>query len=161
MLTVHPSRKVVGRASRGETPGKAIIQTVNPQNNIIELAKNQDYDTFYNQEILTRKLLTYPPYCDISVVTVQSIFQENAVNTINDIFAKIKEMITKEYSDVKLILLGPSPSSIPKVNNRYRYRIIIKHRNNKRFREMLKKALDLKLKNDISVGVDINPETFI
>ena len=153
--------QVVGRAGRGDDVGKAIIQTVNPQNNIIELAKNQDYDTFYNQEILTRRLLTYPPYCDISVVTVQSIFQDNAVIVINDIFAKIKEMITKEYSDVKLIILGPSPSSIPKVNNRYRFRIIIKHKNNKRFREMLKKALDVKLKNDVSLGVDINPETFI
>ncbi len=153
--------QVVGRAGRGETRGKAIIQTVNPDNNIIELAKNQDYETFYNQEILTRRLLTYPPYCDISVVMVQSVFQENAINTINDIFAKIKEIINKEYSDVKLIILGPSPSSIPKVNNRYRYRIIIKHKNSKRFREMLKKALDIKLKNDVSVGVDINPETFI
>lgn len=153
--------QVVGRAGRGDTRGKAIIQTVNPDNNIIELAKNQDYDTFYNEEILTRRLLTYPPYCDISVVTVQSIFQENANNAINDIFAKIKEMITNEYSDVKLIILGPSPSSIPKVNNRYRFRIIIKHKNNKRFREMLKKALDVKIKNDVSVGVDINPETYI
>ncbi len=153
--------QVVGRAGRGDTSGKAIIQTVNPDNNIIELAKNQDYETFYNQEILTRRLLTYPPYCDVSVVTVQSIFQDNALNVINDIFAKIKEMITNEYSDVKLIILGPSPSSIPKVNNRYRFRIIIKHKNNKRFREMLKKALEVKIKNDVSVGVDINPETFI
>ena len=153
--------QVVGRAGRGETPGKAIIQTVNPDNNIIELAKNQDYLTFYNQEMLTRRLLTYPPYCDISVLTVQSIFQDKAIDVINDIFAKIKEMITNEYSDVKLIILGPSAGSIPKVNNRYRFRIIIKHKNNKRFREMLKKAINIKINNDVSVGVDINPETFI
>ncbi len=153
--------QVVGRAGRGENPGKAIIQTVNPENNIIELAKNQDYITFYNEEILSRKLLTYPPYCDISVLSVQSIFQNDAVDSINKIFSNIRSLISCDYSDIKLIVLGPSPSSIPKVNNRYRYRMIIKCKNNKRFREMLSKAIDIKLKNNTSVSVDINPETFI
>ncbi len=153
--------QVVGRAGRGEIEGKAIIQTVNPNNNIIELAQNQDYITFYNEEILSRRLLTYPPYCDITVLSVQSINQNEAVDTINNIFSNIKYMITKDYSDVKLIILGPSPSSIPKVNNRYRYRMIIKSKNNKRFREMLKKAIDIKIKNTASISVDINPESFI
>lgn len=153
--------QVVGRAGRGEVEGKAIIQTINPDNNIIELAKNQDYDSFYNNEILTRKLMTFPPYCDIAVVSVQSIFREQAINTINGIFGKIREMIDSEYNDIKLIILGPAPSSIAKVNNRYRYRMIIKCKNNKRFREMLKKALAVNLKNDISVSVDINPETVL
>ncbi len=153
--------QVVGRAGRGDTPGKAIIQTVNPDNNIIELAQKQDYESFYNQEILTRKLMIFPPYCDISVVCVQSVSRELAENTINGIFSNIREMINDEYNDVKLIILGPAPSSIAKVNNRYRYRMMIKCKNNKRFREMLKKALDIKLVNDASVTVDINPESII
>ncbi len=153
--------QVVGRAGRGDTSGKAIIQTINPENNIIELAKNQDYISFYNDEILSRRLLTYPPYCDITVLSVQSVFQSDAVDCINNIFAKIKEMINKDYSDVKLIVLGPAPSSIPKVNNRYRYRMIIKCKNNKRFREMLTKAVNIKIKNNISISIDINPESFI
>lgn len=153
--------QVVGRAGRGENSGKAIIQTVDPDNSIIELAKRQDYLGFYEQEILSRRLLTFPPYCDISVVSVQSIYREQAVNTINSIFGKIREMINDEYSDVKLIILGPAPSILAKVNNRYRYRMIIKCKNNKRFRDMLRKALDVTLKNDVSVSVDINPETSI
>ncbi len=153
--------QVVGRAGRGDIEGKAIIQTVNPENNIIELAKSQDYNGFYEQEIMSRRLMTFPPYCDISVICVQSIFREQAVNTINSIFGKIREMINGEYNDVKVIILGPSPSTIGKVNNRYRYRMIIKCKNNKRFRQMLKKALDITLKNDVSVSVDMNPETFI
>lgn len=153
--------QVVGRAGRGENSGKAIIQTTNPESSVIELAKNQDYDSFYNDEILSRKLFIYPPYCDMAVICVQSIFKEQAQNTINGIFGKIREMINNEYSDIKLIILGPAPSTIAKINNRYRYRMIIKCKNNKRFREMLKSAIDINLKNDISVSVDINPETVL
>ncbi len=153
--------QVVGRAGRGDTHGKAIIQTVSPDNSILELAKNQDYEGFYNKEILTRKLMTFPPYCDITVVCVQSIFRQKAKDTINGIFGKIREMINDEYSDVKLIILGPEPSSIAKVNNRYRYRMMIKSKNNKRFKAMLKQALDIKTLSDVSISVDFNPETII
>ncbi len=153
--------QVVGRAGRGENNGKAIIQTTNPENNIIELAKNQDYDSFYNTEILTRRLMTYPPYCDIAIVTVQSVYREKAQDAINDIFNKIREMINNEYTGVKLIILGPAPTNIAKVNNRYRFRMIIKHKNNKEFRDLLKKAIDIKQFADVSVSVDINPETIV
>lgn len=153
--------QVVGRAGRGDYSGKAIIQTTNPENSVIELAKNQDYDGFYNDEILSRKLFIYPPYCDMAVICVQSIFRELAQNTINGIFGKIREMINNDYSDVKLIVLGPAPSTIAKINNRYRYRMIIKCKNNKRFREVIKSAIDINLKNDVSVSVDINPETVL
>jgi primosomal protein N' (replication factor Y) len=153
--------QVVGRAGRGDFSGKAIIQTVNPENNIIELAKNQDYDGFYESEIMTRKLMTYPPYCDLAVVSVQSAFREEAENTINNIFVKMREMINYEFSDVKDRILGPAPSSVVKLHNRYRYRMIIKCKNNKRFRQMLKEATNIKLVKDVSLGVDINPETII
>lgn len=153
--------QVVGRAGRGNEFGRAIIQTVNPESNIIELAKNQDYDSFYNQEILSRRLLTYPPYCDICTVSTQSIRREDAVNTINGIFSNIKEMLNGEYNTVKLIILGPAPCGVAKVNNRYRYRMIIKCKNNKNFRDMLRKAIDIKLVNDVTVSVDMNPETVI
>ncbi len=153
--------QVVGRAGRGDSAGKAIIQTVNPDNNIIELSKNQDYDGFYEKEILTRKVLTYPPYCDLAVVSVQSAFREEAENAINNIFVKMREMINNKFSDVKVIILGPAPSSVVKLHNRYRYRMIIKCKNNKRFREMLKEATNIKLVKDVSLGVDINPETII
>lgn len=153
--------QVVGRAGRGENEGRAIIQTVNPESNIIELAKKQDYDSFYNEEILTRKLMTFPPYCDICVVNTQSVYRDTAQKAINGIFDKIKEMLKDEYKDIKLIILGPAPSGVAKVNNRYRYRMIIKCKNNKNFRSMLKSAIDIKLSGDVTVSVDFNPETVI
>lgn len=151
--------QVIGRAGRGESHGKAIVQTVNPDSNLIELAKNQDYDTFYSEEILTRKLMIYPPYCDICVITARSMNRDIAGDTIRQIFDNIKKYISEEYADIKLIILGPSPCTIPRVNNKYRFRMIIKCKNSQKLREMLKKAIDIKLSMDAVVSVDFNPET--
>lgn len=153
--------QVVGRAGRGDIKGRAVVQTVDPDSNLIELARRQDYDTFYNEEILTRKLMVYPPYCDICVVSARAALRENAENAVKEIFKEIKRLIESEYKEVKLIILGPSPASIPRVQGRYRYRMIIKCKNNSTFRKMLKSALRIKLSGDAAVWVDINPETVI
>lgn len=153
--------QVIGRAGRGDIPGKAIVQTLNPESNIIEMAEKQDFDAFYNEEILTRKLMIYPPYCDICVVSAQSLSRDIAEQTINKVFENIKRLIETNYSAVKVIILGPSAASIPRVNNHYRYRMIIKCRNNMEFRKMLKEAMQIKTINDATVWVDMNPETII
>ena len=151
--------QVVGRAGRGENPGTAIIQTIHPDGNLIKLASKQDYDAFYEEEILTRKLMIYPPYCDITLVCATAPYKEEAKNAINSVFNNIKNLLKDEFNDVKLIILGPSPAAMPRVNNRYRYRMIIKSKNNSKYRELLRKAIDIKKKNDVSVFVDINPES--
>ena len=153
--------QVVGRAGRGEIEGRAIIQTANPDSNIIDLAQRQDYDSFYAEEIKLRSLMIYPPYCDICVVSASSVNNDFAIKAINEAFENIKALISQEYSDVKVIILGPAPSAIPKVNNRYRHRMMIKCKNNEKFRSMLRKALDIKQIADVSLSVDINPETVI
>ncbi len=153
--------QVVGRAGRGEARGRAIIQTINPENSILELAAKQDYDGFYSEEILTRKLMVYPPYCDICVLSVRSYMRKDAETAINGIFTEIKEKINNEYSDIKLIILGPALAAIPVVNNKYRFRMIIKCRNNKRFRDMLREVLKIKLPASVNAIVDINPENII
>ncbi len=153
--------QVIGRAGRGDNDGRAIIQTVNPDSQLIAFAEAQDYDSFYNQEIMTRSLMTFPPYCDICAVYTQSVSRADAERTIKEIFGKIREMIDNSYNDVKVIILGPTASGIARVNNKYRFRMIIKCKNNKRFREMLKNAINIKLVRDVSVSVDINPETML
>ena len=153
--------QVVGRAGRGESAGKAVVQTVDPDSNIIELAASQDYESFYNEEISVRQLMTFPPYCDICTLVTQSTDKLCAEEAIKEIFDKIKDNLSGDYKDVKIIILGPSAASIPKMNNKYRYRMIIKCKNNRRFREMLRNSISIKAKRDISVLVDINPETVI
>ena len=153
--------QVVGRAGRGGYSGKAIVQTVSPDSNLIHLAVKQDYDAFYNDEILTRKMMIYPPFCDIALLSVSSTDREAAKAAIDKIFNNIKDLLDSEFSDVKLVILGPTAASVPKINLRYRFRMIIKCRFNARFREMIKKAMDIRRVGDTSVFIDINPESVI
>ena len=153
--------QVIGRAGRADSVGRAILQTNDLQSNIISLAQTQDYDAFYAQEILSRKLMIYPPYCDLCQISVQSVIKENAKNAIQQIFSSIKEKIGADYNDVKIIILGPSEAAVPKIGGKYRFRMIIKCRNNQRFRDMIRECTSLKAKNDVSIGIDINPEVII
>ena len=153
--------QVVGRAGRGNDKGTAIIQTLHPEANVIRLAAAQDYEAFYGEEILTRKLMIYPPYCDIVLVGVTSATRENAAQAIGNVFDNIKNLLSNGYEDIKLVILGPAPAMVSRINNRYRYRMIIKTKNSKKFREMLHKAVNVKKSSDTSVFVDINPESII
>lgn len=153
--------QVVGRAGRGDYSGKAVIQTVSPDSNLIHLAVQQDYEEFYNTEILNRKVMLYPPFCDIALLAVSSSDRETAKDTIDTVFDNIKKLIEDKYNDVKLVILGPNAASVPKINTRYRYRMIIKCRFNQRFREMIREAMDIRRKGDTSIFVDINPESVL
>lgn len=153
--------QVLGRAGRGEQKGKAIVQTTDPDSNLIKLAAAQDYDSFYSGEIMVRKMMTYPPYCDIAQVSVTSMSRADAEEVSRDIFKALTDGVQGEYSDIPIKILGPAPAATPKVNNKYRYRLIIKTKNNRRFRELLRKATSLKCPRDTTVSVDINPETII
>ncbi len=153
--------QVLGRAGRGEDKGLAIIQTMDPTGNLIELASRQDYDSFYSREINVRKMMVYPPYCDIAQVSVQSPYRDSAEKAAKDIFYAITEGIKTDYKDVKVRILGPAPAACPKVNNKYRYRLIIKTKNTKDFRSLLRQAIAVKTDRDTSISVDINPETII
>lgn len=153
--------QVIGRAGRSDGDGRAIVQTVDPKNNVISLAQAQNYDAFYQEEISNRRLMIFPPFCDICMLSVQNTDRAVALSTINEIFANIKTAVDNEYDDVRLIILGPCVATVPKVNNKYRFRMIIKCKNNKRFRDMLRLVTAVKLKNGTSVMVDINPEVLI
>ena len=153
--------QVVGRAGRGDSAGLAVVQTLNPESNIIELAARQDYEGFYEEEILTRKLMTYPPYCDICLVAAQAERREAAEKAINIIFSRIKETVEGRENKIKMIILGPAPASIPRVNGKYRFRMIIKCRGNRDFKALIRCALEEKLPAGAVAWADMNPETVI
>ena len=153
--------QVFGRAGRGNIKGKAIIQTTEPESNLIKLAATQDYDSFYKNEIAIRKMTVYPPYCDIVQIGVQSATQQIADTTAHKVFENIASLVKGEYSDIKLIILGPTAAAMPKISNTYRYRLMIKTKNSKRLREMLRRATDFKKERDVTLFIDINPEKII
>ncbi|MDD5952453.1 MAG: primosomal protein N' [Oscillospiraceae bacterium] len=133
--------QVVGRSGRGSLPGKAIIQTFTPENNIIALSSSQDFPAFYHQEIQYRKAMLYPPFADL--VTVGFIGQkESQVQQAGHRFLELFSALAKaEYSTLPLRVLPPSPALVAKVSNKYRYRLIIKCKNDRRFRELLSRLL--------------------
>ncbi|MGN1317035.1 MAG: primosomal protein N' [Acutalibacteraceae bacterium] len=153
--------QVVGRSGRGNYKGRAFIQTLLPDNDIIELAAQQDYESFYETEEIIRKSMVYPPFCDICRLTfVSEQFNQSAAGA-KAFFEMIKSAVTGEYSDVKVSLLGPLQPRVSKISNKYRNIITVKCKNNKRFREMMSKLLKEYMKNSkysaASVALDMNP----
>ena len=153
--------QVLGRAGRGDFKGTAVLQTNEPSSKLIELAAKQDYDAFFNDEIMSRKMLVYPPYCDLVAIYVQSESQIDGMNTANEIFTNIKSLIESRFQNIKLIILGPSVSMVPKIKNRYRFMLLIKVKNNKNFRDMIRQAINIKTDKSTTITVDINPETIL
>ncbi|MBE6761176.1 MAG: primosomal protein N' [Ruminococcaceae bacterium] len=156
--------QVIGRSGRGSEPGIAIVQTHEPENDIIELACNQDYDGFYSTEILTRRLMIYPPYCDIVMLGVSAVGSEITRLAAVKLFELIKNALEKRNNDIKMIILGPTVANVPRVNSKYRQRIILKTKNTPKFREFLHNVLlDFYANSDktVSVFVDVNPESII
>jgi len=157
--------QVVGRSGRGEEKGKAVIQTIDPDNNIIKLAAQQNYEEFYKSEILNRKIMIYPPYCDLAQIVLNSQSREIAKQAAEYIFNAIVNRINGEYSDVKINILGPAVATVPKVNNKYRYRLIIKFKAFSRFSELLNDSVaeffNSVLSKKSSISIDINPENIV
>ena len=153
--------QVVGRAGRRDFEGTAIVQTINPQNETVEFASNQDYIGFYNNEIMIRRLMIYPPFCDIYSVTFTDINENTAALCAKSFFDRLVELNSNDYADIKLVVLGPTPAKISKINNTYRYRLAIKCKNSQRVRQMLTNILkDVnknKIYSSVRISISLNP----
>lgn len=152
--------QVVGRSGRGEDRGVAIIQTNTPENTVISMAAQQDYQKFYNGEILLRKAMLYPPFADISMVGFVSDKHSLVIKASKKFMEMFVENAKTGYEALPLRILGPSPASVAKVSNKYRYKIIIKCRNQKRFRKLLSDTVlefnSLKEYKGVTAYVDMN-----
>ena len=154
--------QVVGRSGRGTKRGRAIIQTYTPENPVIALASHQDYVHFYQQEILFRKAMLYPPFADIVVIGFVGE-QESKVAKASQLFLEmLSHLASKEYSELPIRALRPTPAQVAKVSNKYRYKLMIKCKNNLTFRTMLSRLLVACGKEKAFAGVtvyaDSNPD---
>lgn len=152
--------QVIGRAGRSEKKGIAIIQTNNPDNDTIKLACAQDYEAFYESEIRLRKLLVFPPYCDIALINIACSDEKQAVMGAARVREEIDRQTSGEFADIKLIVFGPFESPVYKAEGKYRMRIVIKCRLNKRSREFFSRLLADFGKNNksrASMSVNFNP----
>ncbi len=152
--------QVIGRAGRAQKEGVAVIQTNNPDNECIRLACAQDYRAFYESEIKLRRLLVFPPFCDIALLTLTSEDEHELSKASVLLSQRVKEYSQNKYSDLPLIVYGPFEAPVYKVEKKYRMRMVIKCRANKRTRAMLAEILAYfsgSGANGISLSVDINP----
>ncbi|MGI6012827.1 MAG: replication restart helicase PriA [Oscillospiraceae bacterium] len=150
--------QVVGRAGRGDKPGRAIIQTYTPDNQTILQAANQDYTSFYESEMQMRRLLHCPPFSELYAITASGL-QES---TVLQACLRIRDLLLQEFTGSQDIrILGPAPLPVAKVNNRFRYRITISCRDGKPVRTMLAAILShcgsAKEYKGVSVYADQNP----
>ncbi|MCL2813846.1 MAG: primosomal protein N' [Oscillospiraceae bacterium] len=152
--------QVTGRAGRYEKNGRGIIQTYNPDNEIIRFAIEQNYAGFYKKEIRFRKASVFPPFCDICAINVTSEFENEARTTAEVIGEMLRGRIAGEFLGVKAVIYGPFPAAIYKLNRNYRMRFVIKCKMNKKTKEMLASVLaDIQKQTTkkVSVSIDVNP----
>ena len=151
--------QVAGRAGREkDVSGNVIIQTYNPDNLAIEYSKKQDYKLFYNTEIMIRKQLKYPPFCDIILIGFSSENENCVVESAKFMYKILKNKIINEK--LKIILYKPVPAPIDKIKNKVRWRIIIKCKFDDEIIQSINKALkeleSINLKN-VKTTIDVNP----
>ncbi|MBT2756067.1 primosomal protein N' [Mesobacillus foraminis] len=148
--------QVSGRAGRHELPGEVVIQTYTPEHYSIELAGSQDFDRFYQQEMVARKVHKYPPFYYLSLITVS---HEELMKAVS-ITEKITRFIASRLSQ-EAVILGPVASPIPRINNRYRYQCLIKYKKEPELKSALKAILDHyqqeSASSTLQISMDLNP----
>ena len=157
--------QVVGRSGRGRYSGRAIIQTFTPENKIIRLAAEQNYPGFYNGEIALRRQLLYPPFADICMVGFVGTDERKVRAASVDFLQKLRETAQRDYPGQPMRVLNPSPASVGRVSGKYRYKLMIKCRNTRQLREMIRRLLVWFPSGREHAGVtafsDMNPESIL
>ena len=134
--------QVVGRCGRGTLGGRAVIQTYSPESPIIELAAVQDYKSFYQEEILSRKLHLYPPFCTMVGIGFSGTEQSATLKAAQGFLEQFRSVAAASYRDLPLRVLGPVPADVFKAAGRYRYKLILKCNNNIKTRTLLSSLLE-------------------
>lgn len=154
--------QVVGRAGRRDTVGQAMIQTYHPDDPVILAAARQDYLSFYESEIASRQALRHPPFTELIVLTGTGEQEQEVLERLNILKVRIQSLFKGQYADLHTPVLGPTPASVVRIMNRYRYYLLMRGTHNKRTRQLiggLVKEFSLEPKNrHVALSVDINPD---
>jgi primosomal protein N' (replication factor Y) len=153
--------QVVGRAGRGDAPGRAVVQTVSPDHKVISLAAKQDYDGFYELEIGLRRIQGVPPFGDLATVT----FTGQEETAVLRGAAKFRDSLNAclrqpGYEVERCTVLGPAPCPVPKINYNFRYRLSLRCCMTRNLRaliaHLLRQFSQDKLNRGVSAFADVN-----
>lgn len=149
--------QVCGRSGRSEKIGRAIIQTYCPDHRVIALSQAQDYNEFYKQEIAFRKLVGYPPFCDLLLIMIEGVSSKAVAEATSTIYKHLQASSTGEYSDIPLRLLSPVVPRINMLRGKYRMQMLVKCRNTAKLRRLIKECMELEFPIRTTATYNMNP----
>lgn len=157
--------QVIGRAGRRSEQGLAVVQTYTPDNPVIELAAEQDYTGFFGLEIASRKMMHYPPYADLFLFGFTGLQEQRVRQASRRMLELLRSAAMGGHSDLPMIALDPTPAAVVKVAGKYRYKMLVKARNTKPMRDLVRELMHT-LNSDpaargVTVYVDINPASML
>ena len=157
--TFNMLTQVVGRAGRGDSAGRAVIQTLQPEHQVIGLAAKQDYDGFYDLEICLRQAQAAPPFGDFALVTFSGQ-EEGQVLRGAAVFRDSLNAWLRQVPEEKCGVLGPAPCVVPKVNYNYRYQLTLRCHMTRPLRQLLaallRKFSQDKANRGVNAYIDVN-----
>jgi primosomal protein N' (replication factor Y) len=155
--------QVVGRGGRGERPGRAILQTFMPEHYIMNLAAAQDYEGFYREEIAIRRAMIFPPLCDMCVFCFTGAEDEGVRAGTEAVKALMDRKLRELQPKTPVRVLGPVRASYGKIGGKFRWRIIMKCKNNAEMRNFISSILTesakLREMRDVTLYADMNGDT--
>jgi len=136
--TFNMLTQVVGRAGRGDTSGRAIIQTMTPEHKVITLAAQQDYDAFYEMEVAMRQHLLHPPFGDLAVITFTGKDERRVLHGASKFRASLLACLQEPAYQAEICtILGPASCAVPKINYSFRYRLTLKCKFTPKLRQLV------------------------
>jgi primosomal protein N' (replication factor Y) len=151
--------QVAGRGGRGETPGKVIIQTFNPDHYALRHAQNHDYKSFYAEEIDFRKDLQYPPFGRIINLRLSSIKKEVLIEEAH-LLGKLAKKLRARHENIAEII-GPAESPLAKIRGRFRYQMLIKGQDINVLHQIAREIISKNKNSNVKITADVDPENFM
>lgn len=166
-ITFQTISQVAGRAGRDEIAGKVVLQTLHPDNYVINYAKEHDYEGFYKEELSLRKEFAYSPFGAMIHIVFTGISKESVATSAMKTSDAIKYFLKKRNSFREEAFLGPSPCLIERIDKKYRWQLIIKHRDieipllKSIIRYMIYEKRDVILAKNVFLSVDFDSKNFL
>jgi primosomal protein N' (replication factor Y) len=151
--------QVAGRGGRGDTPGKVIIQTFNPQHYALKHAQNHDYKSFYTEEIDFRKALQYPPFGRIINLRLSSIKKDVLIEQAH-LLGKMAKKLSARHGNIAEII-GPAESPLAKIRGRFRFQMLIKGQDINVLHQIAREIISNNKNSNVRITADVDPENFM
>ena len=152
--------QVCGRAGRGKFPGRAVIQTYNPDDETLLLSSRHDYKEFYKNEIEFRSMLGYPPFCEFININFSDSDYNKTKDTAQEFYDTLSATIKEKSLDGHISMFPPGQAAIGRINDKYRFRILARSRYNKELYNVLGNVYEKYAKSSkyANIIIDVNPQ---